>query len=134
MLQLLDLLEEFVTACGESRKLVPHAATMRGQALKLTVTFERPAGRPELPPPNAIASESAADGSGGGSGGGRALGGLVNALASVPGTHRRTGSAGATAAGDVRLPSAAAVAAAPGSSPSVSTAGEVGAGLQKLEM
>ena len=113
LLQLLELLGEFVAACGESRKLIPHAATWRGQTLQLSVELDAPpkgegfgqtpgSGGGIVPP-----SMAAVGGSGGGSGTGwnaaaptfrGGLVGAVSAAVTAP-THRRAGSSGAGSQG-----------------------------------
>ena len=47
---LLELLDGFLRACGESRKLVPHAASWRGQSCALSATVDNQSGTSLLPP------------------------------------------------------------------------------------
>ena len=56
---LLELVDAFVSACGEHRKLLPHRASWRGQSCKLAVTVEI-AGEEEGASPTATAAPTAA--------------------------------------------------------------------------
>jgi hypothetical protein len=75
---LLELLDEFIRACGEARKVIPHQASWRGQSCALAVTIENLAGAAGA---SGVAASGAAAAAGtpvvrvGGGGGGEGGGG-----------------------------------------------------------
>ena len=73
---LLELLDEFIRACGEARKVIPHQASWRGQSCALAVTIENLAGARDGASGVAAAAGTPTVRVGGGGGEGSAGGGV----------------------------------------------------------